>query len=132
MIAIAWILIGAVLLGIYNALLIKDGRLPLDDPKKLTIEGDWHYIGGAIFAYLSATAYSIWGWKYIPFALSCFWAIFAGLVHTIALDKPFFFVGTTAKTDKLLQKWFPNKAETASGVLKISMLVVSILLIFLL
>ncbi len=130
--AIAWVLIGTILLGAYNAFLIKDGRLPIGDADKPLIEDDWHYIGAGLILYLAATAYVVWGIQYVPFVLSSFWAIFAGIVHTIALKKPFFFVGTTAKTDKLLQKWFPNNAEKASAILKISMLVVSIILIFLL
>jgi fatty acid desaturase len=127
-----WVLIGVVLLGLYNALLIKDARIPDGTPENDKVSAEWHEVGAGLFLYLAFTAFFAFGAKFIPLSLSAFWAIFAGIVHKVGLNKPFFFVGTTAKTDKLLQKWFPNKAEKASAILKISMLVVSIALIILL
>jgi hypothetical protein len=79
--------------------------------------------------YISCTAAFIWGLKYIPFALSCFWGIFAGIVHIVGLNKSFFFVGTTAKTDILIRKIFPKNPEIGSAILKCLSMVISILLI---
>lgn len=131
MIGITWTLLGAWLLGIYNALLIKDDKLPESDPKNKQLESDWHAIGACIFVYLTITAWIFFGAKYILFSLSCFWTLFAGTVHTMGLDKPFFFVGTTAKTDQLLRKLSPNKPELVSAILKLVTLGASLFLIFL-
>ena len=130
MIGIIWILVGAILLGFYNGLLLLDDKLPESDPRNKDIEEGWHAIGAAIFLYLAITAWILYGWKYVPFTLSCFWCIFAGIVHKVGLNRPFFFVGTTAKTDQLLRKLSPKKSELASGILKIGMLLASIILIF--
>jgi len=126
---IIFTLIGVILLGFYNALLLKEGRTLPDSPDISKISKQWHMVGAAIFLYISIAVGYSFGWKFIPFSLSCFLAIFAGIVHKLGLGKSFFFVGTTAKTDQLLQKWFPNNAEKGSAILKISMLVVSIALI---
>lgn len=131
MIGIIWSLIGAVLLGFYNGLLLLDDKLLESDSRNKEIEEEWHIIGATIFIYLTLTSWILYGWEYILFTLSCFWCIFAGIVHRIGLNKPFFFVGTTAKTDKLIRKIAPKKPELVSGILKIGMLLGSIFLIFL-
>jgi len=129
MIGIIWILIGVVLLGYYNALLLLDNLTLDSDPANGSIKNKWHFIGACIFLYLSATTAWIWGIKYVPFSLSCFWAVFAGIVHMVGLNRPFFYVGTTAKTDILLRKWFPNNPQIGSAIMKIGAIVISLLLI---
>ena len=131
MIGALWILAGVILLGAYNALLLLDDKTPESDASNSDLEKKWHAIGACIFVYIAATAWIFFGWQYAPFALSCFWCIFAGIVHVIALNKPFFFVGTTAKTDKLLRKLSPNKTELVSAILKLSCLILSTILLFL-
>lgn len=130
-VGILWVLIGVITLGYYNALLILDDRTPESDPNNLKIKKKWHIAGSIIFCYLAATAWYIWGWKYIPFTLSCFWMIFAGIVHEVALNKSFFFVGTTAKTDRIIRWISPNNPEKVSAIMKSLALIVSTLLIFL-
>jgi hypothetical protein len=131
MIGIIWTLIGVVLLGFYNGLLLADDKLPESDPKNRDIEDGWHTVGAAIFIYLAITAWIMFGWKYIPFTLACFWSLFAGVVHRVGLDKSFFFVGTTATTDKLLRKISSKKPELVSAILKLSVIIASIVLLFL-
>lgn len=132
MLGIIWILLGVVLLGFYNGQLLLDDKTSEDDPKNKQIELKWHLIGACIFIYLSATTCYLWSWKYVPFSISSFWVIFAAIVHKIGLNKPFFFVGTTAKTDKLIRRFFPKNPEKASAILKITSLILSLLSIILL
>lgn len=130
-IGIVWVLIGVILLGLYNGLLLADDKTPESDPKNRDIEDGWHTIGAAIFIYLAITAWIMFGWKYIPFVLACFWSLFAGIVHRVGLDKSFFFVGTTAKTDKLLRKISSKKPQLVAAILKLSVLIGSVVLLFL-
>jgi len=131
MIPIVWILISVILLGFYNGLLLKDDKLSENDPQNKKIELYWHFVGSLIFIYISLTTWYVWDIKYIPLTLSSFWGIFGGIVHKIGLNKPFFFVGTTAKTDKLIRKLFPKNPELLSGILKITLILLSILIIVL-
>ena len=126
---IIWILLGVVLLGFYNGLLLLDDKTPEDDPKNKEIQNKWHFVGASIFLYLGATAWYVWGIQYIPFTLASFWMIFGGIVHRIGLNKPFFYVGTTAKTDILLRKVFSKDPELGSEILKTIAMVLSIALI---
>lgn len=126
---IIWVLLGVVLLGFYNGLLLKDDKLSEDDPQNKKIESYWHFVGSLIFIYLALTTWYVWDIKYIPLTLSSFWCLFGGIVHKVGLNKPFFFVGTTAKTDKLLRKVFPKNPELLSGIVKIATLVISILFV---
>lgn len=127
MFGVIWILLGVVLLGFYNGQLLLDDKTPEDDPKNKNIEANWHFVGACIFLYLSITAWYVWGLEYIPFALSSFWVIFAAIVHKVGLNKPFFFVGTTAKTDKLIRWLFPKNPEMGCAILKITTLILSVL-----
>lgn len=127
---IVWILIGVILLGGYNGLLLLDDKTPESDPTNKDIELKWHAIGAAIFCYIACTAWWIWSIKYVPFVLSSFWLIFGGIVHIVGLNKPFFFVGTTAKTDILIRKVFPNNPENGSTIVKILAFVISVCVVF--
>lgn len=129
MIGIFWILIGVILLGFYNGLLLLDDKTPEDDPKNIKIQKGWHLIGGLVFLYLGLTAWYVWNWTYVPFTIASFWMIFATIVHKIGLNKPAFFVGTTAETDKLIRKLFPENPERGALILKSSALILSILVI---
>lgn len=132
MIPFIWILVGVVLLGFYSGLLLLDDKTPENDPSNKEIERDWHFVGAAIFCYLAITAWIAWGVGYAPLTLSSFWLIYAGIVHKVGLKKPFFFVGTTAKTDILLRKIFKKNPETGSAILKILVFILSGILLFLL
>jgi len=129
MIPIIWILLGVILLGYYNGLLLLDNNTPEDDAKNKQIKNLWHLVGAIIFLYLSGTAWFIWGIKYVPFALSSFWGVYASIVQKIGLNKSPFFVGTTAKTDLLIRKIFSKNPELGSGILKSISLIISVLLI---
>lgn len=129
-IGVIWILIGVILLGLYNGYLLLDNYTAEEDPKNISIKNKWHIIGSIIFLYISSTVWYLWGWKYIPFSLSCFWSIYAGIVHKIGLNRSFFFVGTTAGTDKIIRKISSKKPELVSSILKISLLILSVILLF--
>lgn len=129
MIGILWILVGVTLLGLYNGLLLLDDKTPEDDPKNTKIQKDWHLVGGLVFSYLALTAWYIWDWTYILFTIASFWLIFAAIVHKVGLNKPPFFVGTTAETDKLIRKLFPENPERGALIVKSTALILSILII---
>ena len=133
--AIFWILVASLLLALYNAFLIMDGNFPANSPEpfltiKKKIKKAWHITGGIIMLFITITACSIWGIKYAPLCFSVFWLLFAGIVHKVGLMKSFFYVGTTAYSDNLLRKYFPNNPERASAVLKISVTLISLLIVF--
>ncbi len=131
MIGIVWVIIGSVLFGFYNAYLLLDDKTQENSPKNKELEDSWHMLGAAIFSYLSATAWMMFGVEYAPLCLCCFWVIYASIVHKVALKQSFFYVGTSAATDKLFRKVFPKNTETWSGVVKVTCLVASFLIIFL-
>lgn len=117
--AVLWILLGVTILGLYNGLMLLDDKTDENSDKNSQIESDWHIVGAALFLYLAFTFWYAIGIQYALLAIAAFWILFAGIVHRVGLHKPFFFVGTTAKSDKLLRKWFPNNPERASAVLKL-------------
>lgn len=124
------ILIGFfILLGLYNALLLKDDKTPEDSPLNKQTEKMWHLIGATLFSYIAIVSWYYFNWKFALFTLSGFWLIFGSIVHKIGLNKPIFFVGITASTDKLLRKIYPKNPELLSGILKISLFILSLLLI---
>ena len=65
MVPFIWVIIGVVLLGLYNALLILDDKTSEADPLNKIIEEKWHFVGFTIFLCLSATAWIMWGWVYV-------------------------------------------------------------------
>lgn len=129
MIGIIYLLFAVVLIGLYNGLLLLDDKTLESDPKNKEIEKKWHTVGAALFLFISASAWYFFGWQYILLGLSAFWSLFGGIVHKVGLNKPFFFVGTTAKTDLMIRKVFPKKPELGSAIAKIGVLALSVLLI---
>ena len=126
---ISWLILGVVLIGLYNAYLLKDDKTPESDQINADLEKKWHFIGAGLFMYIGLTFWYVGSVFYIPLALSLFWLLFGGIVHKIGLNKPFFFVGTTAKTDKILRRLFKKNPERGSAILKISVFVLSLFLV---
>lgn len=119
-------------LGVYSAYMLLDDKLPEEDPRNKMIEWTWHAVGAIVFAFLAYTFSRFIGWKYAFFVLSQFWLLFAGIIHTVALKKPFFFVGTTAATDKIIQRTavlVRLSPLLTSAILKITALILSVLII---
>lgn len=127
--AIIWTLIGAILLGFYNGLLLQDDKMPESDPLNTSVEDKWHIIGAILFIYLAATGWNMYGIVYVPFILSSFWLVFAGIVHKIALKKGVFYVGTQAFTDKIIRKISNKKPELVSAILKSTAFIGSLILL---
>lgn len=132
MLGIVWLLVGAVLLGLYNALQLKDARTDDSLPENAKINKLWHLVGFGIMVYLTITSYFIWGPKFILFSWAVFWELFAGIVHIVGLKRPFFYVGTTDWSDKQIRRFFPVKYELASGIMKTTFFVIAILVAILL
>ncbi len=129
-------------IALYNAYLILDNRTPDDDPKNAYYQKMWHIFGACIFCLLAFTfqySQSILlnghyvitsGWQVSAFVLSSFWLIFAGIVHFFALNKPIFYVGTTALTDRMIRsaaKFFKMEEEKMCAILKCSAFILSMI-----
>lgn len=78
---------------------------------------NWHRAQAAQqSAVILATAYLSGCWQIVPLGAALFWLIHDGIVNRIGLDRPFFFVGTTAWIDRQFQRF--KKPELAMGVAK--------------
>lgn len=128
-VGIIWTLIGAILLGFYNGLLLQDDKTQENDPLNTSIEDKWHIVGAILFIYLAATGWNMYGIVYVPFILSSFWLIYAGIVHKIALKKGVFYVGTKAFTDRFLRKISSKNPELVSAILKLIAFIGSLILL---
>lgn len=131
MFSFIWIIVGVIILGLYNSFMILDNKTPENDINNKIIKKKWHFCGALLFIYIAITISFVWGIIYIPLVLSTFWMLFAGIVHKIGLKKPFFYIGETAETDVLIKKVFKKKAEFIIIVLKILSLIGSIILVYL-
>lgn len=125
----------SVSLGLYNGFLVADDKTDEADPRNSYLEKMWHLLGATVFCMLAFMAQTLHcyieygsyyldkGWPIALFTLSCFWLLFAGLVHRIGLNKPFFYVGEKAVTDRLIRKiasWVNRGEEETSALMKIS------------
>ena len=72
---ISWLVLGVVLIGLYNAYLLKDDKTPESDPINKDLEKKWHFIGATLFIYISLTFYYIGNIFYVPLTLSLFWLL---------------------------------------------------------
>lgn len=121
------LLIGA--FGLYGGLLLLDDKLPEDHVKNKRIEIYWHFVGALVFGIFAYTFYRFLGWRYVPLCFALAWLLFGGIVHVVGLRLDFFYVGTTAVTDRM-QRWLASllrlSSTTLSAFLKISFLILSI------
>ena len=117
------VLIFTILLGLYNSFLILDKRV--NNPK---YNKYWHTTGAVIFVYVSILVFIYFGFWAAISSLMLFWVVFGGVVHVVALKKPFFYVGITAKTDILFRKVFKKNTEFWSGVIKSILLASSLIM----
>lgn len=127
--SILWIVLGVGLLGFYSGLMLLDDKTDENSENNKDIETDWHVIGSIFFLYIALTSWYLLGFWYFPLVLSLFWLLFGGIVHKVGLKKPFFYVGYTAKTDKVIRKMFPKNPEKFSMILKSVVLALSLLII---
>ena len=124
------IITGITLFGFYSGLLLLDDKTQEQTDEDKRIEKKWHMVGGLIVVYLAFVAFMLGGWIFIPLVFTFAWLIFAGIVHIIGMKKPFFYVGNFAWTDKLLRKIFGSRVELLSGIIKVVLFILSIILIF--
>lgn len=99
----------------------------------------WHFWKGINqVSFFGIMLFTI-GWKLTLLNALIFWVLFDALINKLILKRPFFFVGTTAFTDvtiqksaKLISSPFKNslKPEVLSGVLKILLIILIIILLF--
>jgi hypothetical protein len=132
----------AILLGFYNAYLLADNRTADTASEDRRIKARWHFFGAAIHGCNALLGGFVFGWAWALFVLALFWGLYAGIVHKWGLEKPFFFVGSSAASDRLLwrlyfslgryrvARLFPTM-ERFSATLKITTFVISLILLIL-
>lgn len=118
--------------ALYGGYLLLDDKRPEDTAEDVHIDALWHLFGGIVFFLIAFTFYRFMGWKYALFSIAVAWFLYAGIVQLIGLQKNFFFVGTTAMTDKALQsvaKIIHANVYVLAGILKILFLAFTLYLI---
>lgn len=130
MIPLIWTVLGPALLGLYNAYLLLDDKTQESSDNNLSLEKKWKFFGACVFLYTAAGCWMLYGYKYAILSMCCFWTVFSFLVHTIALKKSPFYVGTVAFTDKAFRSLFPKNTEVWSAVLKLLVLAASVVYVF--
>jgi hypothetical protein len=129
-----FIILFCLALAMYNSYLIEDSRIEDGTVQDRKSKRAWHCWGAVIFILLAGLGWYVGGWQWTLLTLSVFWLIFAGIVHAIALKKSFFYVGTTAVTDRMIRSMasFLNmKPVVLAAILKISAVVISVIFIIL-
>jgi hypothetical protein len=121
-IALAYLTFYAVMDGLGDAFIFRDIRLTPDGLKDSEnslsffraaarafaahdFNTNWHRAqaiqqAGVIIVTALLSGY----WQVIPLGAGLFWLIHDGIVNRIGLERPFFFVGTTAWIDRQFQK----------------------------
>lgn len=144
-ISIVFICLYAVLDGLGDAFIFRDQVLFLNNGERISdwwyrrtakhiaqsadMNTNWHRAQAAQqSAVILVTAYLSGCWQLIPLGAGLFWLIHDGIVNRIGLDRPFFFVGTTAWIDRQFQKL--SDPELAMAVAKAGLLVAGIVLLF--
>ena len=93
----------------------------------------WHNAKGLNQIIFFTLILMLFGLRIMTFDIIVYWILFDGFSNKKVLNKPFNYVGTTAKTDILLQKvskLFNISVSTTSIGLKLLLLVISIILLF--
>jgi hypothetical protein len=122
-----------VLAAIYQMLyFLHDDRTPNTDNLSKKYSAVWHATGGVcrlIACWVIGRAYG-WHWSFVAAVSTWIW--FDGSINTWVLRKEWFYVGTTAKTDRFL-RWAGTKLKvdprSINGAIKA--LAVVIVLIYL-
>lgn len=97
--------------------------------EKYDYNTNWHRAQAAQqSAVILATAYLTGSWPLIVLGAGAFWLVHDGIVNRIGLDRPFFFVGTTAWIDRQFQK--TGHPELFMGIAKIVAIVTGCVLFF--
>lgn len=92
---------------------------------------NWHRAQAAQqAAVILAAAYLSGCWQVIPLGAALFWLIHDGIVNRLGLDRPFFFVGTTAWIDRMFQR-LPNP-ELFMAIAKFGLLAAGVALFLIL
>jgi len=91
----------------------------------------WHKWKGINHISLYGLLFFGFGFKTMLIFGVSFWALFDVLVNVVVLNRPPFFVGTTADTDKFLRKlgeFLHIKPEIASVLIKVVILIIAIII----
>lgn len=76
----------------------------------------------AFYVIIGLSTHEAYGIATALLYLSFFWLLFDGILNKVALNKPFFYVGTTAFIDKQFQRF--KRPQLAIAIVKISLIVV--------
>lgn len=88
----------------YMVLLLIDDRTANGTAKDADLKKKWHIVGGAIHLWGAVHVGLLFGWPWGVLCLSLLWLVFDGMVNKHALNREFFYVGTTAYMDRA-QRW---------------------------
>lgn len=138
-ISITFICLYAVLDGLADAFIFRDYKLKgklnfawkwvATMAQSADMNTNWHRAQAAQqSAVILVTAYLSGCWQLVPLGAAMFWLIHDGIVNRVGLDRPFFFVGTTAWIDRQFQRF--AKPEPAMAVAKAALLAVGVGLFF--
>lgn len=137
--AVAFIVSYAVLDGLADAFIFRDYKLKgklnfawkwvATMAQSADTNTNWHRAQAAQQAgVILVVAYLCGCWQIVPLGAAMFWLIHDGIVNRVGLDRPFFFVGTTAWIDRQFQKF--KRPELAMAVAKAGLLAVGVISFF--
>lgn len=112
---------------------LLDNKTPDTDNRDKFYKRMWHIAGGALHIWLGYVVEKLYGhgWGWVAGAST--WYFFDGVLNTWYFHKPFFSIGTTAfidRTQQWLAKWFKEDPTVVSAILKNTVLLLSILNLF--
>lgn len=114
-----------VLFSVFDALadanIFNDFRGANDYKKK------WHIWQGARqLLFISFAGVYLMSWKFVFLGMAIFWILHDGILNKVGLNKPFFFVGTTARIDIMMRRvasWMSMDILIFSMILKLIALI---------
>jgi hypothetical protein len=135
MIEIIFIILFTLAFALHEKFRIKDEQTP-DEGVSQYLKRQWHKYKGAVqaivFSYVSYAVFKRTGNVFYTFSLtiflaSFFWFFHDGILNKALFVREWFFVGTTAAIDKILQK--SGKPYVIAGIIKTILLVGSVILL---
>jgi hypothetical protein len=135
MVEIVFIILFTLAFVLHEKFRILDEQQP-DEGLSQYLKRQWHKYKGAVqaivFSYVSYAVFKRTGNEFYTFSLtlflaSFFWFFHDGVLNKILFVRQWFFVGTTAALDRIMQK--SGKPYLIAGIVKTILLIASITLL---
>lgn len=123
------IVVGVLSLIVQMLYFIKDDRTPNDAPKDKPYKLKWHVAGGVLHGWMYYVIADSYGYPWGCLMAALTWFFFDGVVNAYALNKEFFFIGTTALIDRAQQstaKALRVDVRKLTAILKFSLILYAI------